>query len=240
MPNWSFNSLKVTGNKEEMDKFFETCLKPNVNGDLTFKFSNLLPMPVKIKNTISPASSAIGKKWINEHEISKIRDSKIDAVFSDVEIEKHLIPCENNTPEKCESLKKEFGSDNWYDWNIQNFGTKWDVEVEEDSYFINGELFECRFDTAWSPPVAFLVKLQQQFEKLDIRLTYEIEGYDQCGVFYTDRTENGVQITEMEGDILYESEEGEELYYDREDGEFHYVNSKLVCNSAIQRNPFGE
>ena len=34
------------------------------------------PMPEKIKNTISPSSSAKGKKWINE-EVAKVRDNRI-------------------------------------------------------------------------------------------------------------------------------------------------------------------
>ena len=39
---------------------------------------------------------------------------------------------------------------NWYDWNINNWGTKWDacdVTWEQGS-----DHFHIRFDTAWSPP----------------------------------------------------------------------------------------
>ena len=43
--------------------------------------------------------------------------------------------------------------DNWYSWNIDNWGTKWEVygvewQRDENSFYLN-------FDTAWSPPIAF-------------------------------------------------------------------------------------
>ena len=46
--------------------------------------------------------------------------------------------------------------ENWYDWNINNWGTKWDIGI------IDGEIqreddntISLTFDTAWSPPIAF-------------------------------------------------------------------------------------
>ena len=42
--------------------------------------------------------------------------------------------------------------DRWYNWRLQNWGTKWDCyEVDiDDSELEYG--FEVTFDTAWSPP----------------------------------------------------------------------------------------
>lgn len=43
---------------------------------------------------------------------------------------------------------------NWYEWNIQNWGTKWDVNVNE-GYFerIGDDILRLSFETAWSPPI---------------------------------------------------------------------------------------
>jgi len=43
--------------------------------------------------------------------------------------------------------------DNWYDWNVTNWGTKWDVRPE---YYdrIDDNTIQLGFDTAWSPPLA--------------------------------------------------------------------------------------
>ena len=83
MPNWTFNNLKITGKPEDMNEFYSEALKPNINGDISFSFSNIFPMPEKIKNTISPSSSALGKKWINENLSSKRNDKLSDILGED-------------------------------------------------------------------------------------------------------------------------------------------------------------
>ena len=56
--------------------------------------------------------------------------------------------------------KAEYGYDNWYDYCVNEWGTKWDVggdgmiaDVLED-----GRL-AMSFDSAWSPPIAFYEKM---------------------------------------------------------------------------------
>jgi len=236
MPNWSYNNLRISGESSEMKSFYEIAIKPNVNGNRTFRFSNIFPMPEKIKNTISPSASAKGRQWINEH-LAAVRDKKISDVIGE-ENDLVLIPCENNTEEKCQLLQKEFGADNWYDWNIMNYGTKWDVEVHEDSYHISEEEFNANFNTAWSPPALFLDKLQSMFPKLDITLTYDLEGSDSCGIFETYRCDDDVTIEHSEADVEYQSEDGKEVYFSNEDGEWHYSDDDEVCNDVVKVSPF--
>ena len=48
--------------------------------------------------------------------------------------------------------------ENWYDWNSNNWGTKWDanIDVESDMMIrLDDETLELRFDTAWGPPIDF-------------------------------------------------------------------------------------
>lgn len=44
----------------------------------------------------------------------------------------------------------------WYSWNIDNWGTKWDVNVNE-GYLerIDDNTLQMSFDTAWGPPIGF-------------------------------------------------------------------------------------
>ena len=81
-----------------------------------------------------------------------------------------------------ESLK--FASNHWYDWNIRNWGTKWNAydkvvchnldDESVDSYYITYE-----FNTAWSPPEGIMKALAKKIYelKLDISFhwTYEEE-----------------------------------------------------------------
>lgn len=240
MPNWSYNNLTISGSSDKMKEFYDLAIKENLNKELSFRFSNVFPMPIKIKNTISPSKSAEGKKWMNEDKVS-IRDSKLSEVLG-VDSELILIPCENNTYEKCKSLKEEFGSDNWYDWNINNYGTKWDIEVLKSDSVVEDEFFQCFFDTAWSPPSSFLYNLQNKFQELDIKLTYNIEGSDDCGIFYSDVYEiDGKKIKSIsneEDEVTYISEDGRDIYFNNDDGEWHYHDDDEVCYEYLTLNPF--
>ena len=239
MPNWTYNTFRVSGSKQNMREFYDLAIKPNVNDELSFSFSNVFPMPEKIKNTISPSSSALGRKWMNEN-LSTKRNEKLSGILDEEEDHPELIPVENNSPEKCESLKKEFGADNWYDWNLHKYGTKWDVEsLVSDSVKDDG-LFECQFDTAWSPPSNFLSNLQNKFPKLDIKLIFELEGSDECGIFITDRSGDEVTLVYEQDEVTYIGSDGREIYYDNKDGEWHYHDDDEVCEDYMQVNPFYE
>jgi len=77
--------------------------------------------------------------------------------------------------------KRDFGADNWYDWRVLHWGTKWNtydctLEVEEDNYVVFA------FMTAWSPPRGAIEILREQCPDFHIRAFYdeptmEIGGY---------------------------------------------------------------
>ena len=67
-------------------------------------------------------------------------------------------------------LIKKFGVDNWYDWCLKNWGTKWDIDadlVSEDD-----DMLEYIFDSAWSPPVKWLEKVAKLYPDLKFNLRY--------------------------------------------------------------------
>ena len=61
----------------------------------------------------------------------------------------------------------------WYDWNCDNWGTKWDTDAELTEH--DTDHIQYVFDTAWSPPFAALVKLGEQFPGVYIELEWEEE-----------------------------------------------------------------
>jgi len=75
-----------------------------------------------------------------------------------------------------EALLKKYGSKDWYDWNVNNWGTKWDVtdvHFDEDNGFLT-----YGFDSAWSPPVEFLKNICSKYPLLNFSLYYEEGGCD--------------------------------------------------------------
>lgn len=48
--------------------------------------------------------------------------------------------------------------ENWYEWNVENWGTKWDVNIDVQNDAVtrfSDNSLSLWFDTAWSPPIAF-------------------------------------------------------------------------------------
>ena len=58
--------------------------------------------------------------------------------------------------------------ENWYDWNVSNWGTKWDASVYDHHTDADGQLY-ISFDTAWGPPIGFYQFLYEN--------GYEVEAY---------------------------------------------------------------
>lgn len=73
-----------------------------------------------------------------------------------------------------EKNKQKYGSKDWYDWNIKNWGTKWEVEMLCSSQ--TDEQLVFTFDSAWSPPCELLDKVAKMFPKLRFVLSYEELG----------------------------------------------------------------
>ena len=71
--------------------------------------------------------------------------------------------------------------DRWYNWRLQNWGTKWDAyEVEiDDSELHYG--FEVTFDTAWSPPEEICHAIKEQFDDLSVSWFFDEPGMEVAG-----------------------------------------------------------
>lgn len=72
-------------------------------------------------------------------------------------------------------LKKKYGYESWYDWNVANWGTKWDIsevsvgnECEEEITYY--------YSTAWGPNDAFIKTIAPKYPLLKFELEYEEPG----------------------------------------------------------------
>ena len=84
--------------------------------------------------------------------------------------------------EKTRANKEKYGYDNWYDFCIGEWGTKWDVEAYDkveydDQHDKNGITFG--FDSAWSPPIGVYEELVEQ--GYSVRAYYYEGGMAYCG-----------------------------------------------------------
>lgn len=62
---------------------------------------------------------------------------------------------------------EKYGFKDWYDWNVANWGTKWDFELENKERQ-DANTLTASFDSAWAPPINAYHKL--------CALGFEVEG----------------------------------------------------------------
>ena len=90
---------------------------------------------------------------------------------------------------KMQLNKKYFGHADWYDWQVNNWGTKWDVGGDDGLIQkLNKKTLQVSFDSAWAPPCAAYEKLIEQ--GFYIKAFYYEPGMGFCGVWEGDK-ENG-------------------------------------------------
>ena len=89
--------------------------------------------------------------------------------------------------EKAEIMKNEpkIREDAWWDWRVQNWGTKWDFGLEDHEDAIpeklNGGVLSVFFCSAWSPPIEAYIKLTEM--GYEITASYYEGGDAYCGEF---------------------------------------------------------
>jgi hypothetical protein len=155
MPNWVMNELTCTFQTPEEYNAFK--MKANTEG----LFNSFIPMPSVLENTRCPhlepnafielVNSRKNTRFITLEGIAFGSDDKFDA-----ETAKQLI----------QNLKafSETGYHEWYAWNLDNWGVKWDASncnISNDSPETNSITFA--FDTPWGCPEHFVRELSKLY-----------------------------------------------------------------------------
>jgi hypothetical protein len=130
MPNWVSNSVRVTGDRKELQRFAEQATKSY------------------------------------DHPFGGVRNE-------------HLSFWNFVKPENLDAYEND-----WYDWNIKNWGVKWDAS---DVYFEDwgGNELAYDFETPWGVPTGAYDAMAYQYPTLNFSVRFleeqgwggEIEGY---------------------------------------------------------------
>lgn len=57
--------------------------------------------------------------------------------------------------------------DGWYNWRVENWGTKWDIDLDIKEESADGKSLVVYFDSAWSPPLEAYQKLEKMGFAID-------------------------------------------------------------------------
>jgi hypothetical protein len=210
MPNWVFNSLSISDNQKDIAK-----LKIQLNQPFERQHENWNPKT--------------GQMEVESYQYDNPLFSFWNIVRPD-DMETYLKQPDRNIPIE-EQLK--FQGNDWYSWNVRNWGTKWDVAVSNNNEYPETELVEekddhliYRFDTAWSPPIPAIHNLSLQYPNLTFDLSYEEEqGWGGEITF-----KNGEVVDQKEYETMCrECDEINCMEWDEETGE-------TVCQKCQYRN----
>jgi hypothetical protein len=192
MPNHTANNFTVTGPVADVKRF----LKQAAGSDKELSFDSLLPLPTVLKGSTAPVriqtQAEIDATWA---EWNKRKD---EGKLEKWELEQGRPMGLGVTQETYETLMKEYGVSNWYDWSILNWGTKWDCyDVREWNIAVADEEMTATiyYETAWSPATQLWLTVSQQYPTL----TFFHEFADEGGGFLGDETiHNGTVVEENE------------------------------------------
>jgi len=158
MPNHCENILTITGTKKEIKR----C-RAFIRGEEKeqfIDFNNIIPMPKELVGTRSPMNIISQKDYKEQEE--RIAKANKEPNWQDSRC---------LTKSLSKSYHDKFGADNWYDWSVKNWGTKWNAYGQ--AVLAPNQI---RFDTAWASPVPIIAKLSTLFPKLTFEVEYDIEG----------------------------------------------------------------
>lgn len=158
MPNWVYNSLHIEGEAEDIKR-----LKEQVNQPFIRQHDQWNPETGKMELKDYSYSNPVFAFW----NIIKPTDMETYQLQQD--------PNHDNTV-------IDFKGNNWYDWNVRNWGTKWDVGVGDEEKYPETELIHddetviaYRFNTAWGTPIQAIETLSSQYPNLEFNLSFEEE-----------------------------------------------------------------
>ena len=83
--------------------------------------------------------------------------------------------------------KLEFGADSWYDWRVNNWSTKWDVNefygIRRIELGIDESEISFGFDSAWAPPIGAYENFLNENSNVSIKASYYEGGCDFMGIW---------------------------------------------------------
>lgn len=172
-------------------------------------------MPNWVKNNVSVTGDKVAVDLFAQRHFTLI-DKEIE---STIEFDFNTIKSMSDKVFKGDLGQEElekYGSDNWYNWSINNWGTKWnacDTYIEGMTEFSDSTAeLRFSFNTAWSCPEP----IYSEISKLYPNLSFDVEFADEdignnCGTIMISDGDVSIDYmndTEFANDVWgYEAEE---------------------------------
>jgi hypothetical protein len=175
MPNWCENDLYIYGGRRH-------DIVEAIRGDeAVIDFEKIIPMPDGLKETTKGSRSSEAEVllgWSTGADMLNWAWVKEAGVTTIEELKAHLVKRNPELPaiaENMKALKEQTGYADWYEWSVNNWGTKWNAT--EGMCYAQRTRIRLTFWTAWSPPVPIVEALSEKYPTTKFSLRFY-----ECGV----------------------------------------------------------
>lgn len=217
MPNWVYSYVNVNGKREDLLAFAEKARQEHETLWLTqeWRFDEALGKNVKVPESERQIEREMsGESVLSFWNFVKPTDEELPYYFGHKTKPEDEIP-KGLSMDELLAKKLSFSGSDWYDWNVRNWGTKWDAgsaELEEDLDDLKEtDTLTYRYETAWSIPEPAMRAMVEQHPELSF--SFECEEEQGWGANYEGN--EGELILTREWDIP--SSHADYVDRDRED-----------------------
>lgn len=221
MPNHITNKLQIIGKDVAKVRDF-------IRGeDLDIDFNKIIPMPEELhveahSGVLDAAKNALDvplheNELIGMLESENRKNQKSPLTFSDEDWDDFI---------KCLQNMRNYGHLYWYDWAVENWGTKWNSYGQDHN---KNTLNTVWFETAWSMPEPVIKALSEEFPHMRFKIEWADEdtGYNVGMKMFEDGELNDERIPEGGTREAYEFcfalQPHKEQYYKLENGNYEYA-----------------
>jgi hypothetical protein len=166
MPNHIINILTIEGPEDLVAK-----IKSEISGfteeegvEMPIDFYKFFPLPKDLEGTTSP-TRIISQEEYDAQE-ARISSGQLDPHEISFGVSRGI------TQKMSNEFILMYGSDNWYDWRINAWGTKWNAYSQEVRE--NGDI---KFETAWSTPYKVISMLSSKYPDAKFKMRYADEDF---------------------------------------------------------------
>jgi len=213
MPNWCVNQVDADGDAAKIAELvkFVADVDSADEDDKIFSFAKIVPKPDTDRYRMSAGTGSFTCGCVSESRVVGKNDDGTDrykkyvgGVFADW------------TATHCpvhNAINTLADPENWYHWNIEHWGSKWDAaEAYQTDYSDGDSCTQYSFDTAWGPAEPVVAALAAKFPELDITHRYCEGGMGFAGQVIYKRGKQ-VALREYSAEVV-----GEDGFLKEEDG----------------------
>lgn len=219
MPNWVTNVVTINADPQTMDTIWNKIKCDDEKNFHTIDFNKIIPMPSDL-DIVCGSSTKEGLKvyltsispdtsFFNDYK-EKVNRDKYEQIVEQINNVRHFYTASTLTEDELQKHKKDkridelhdlgkqavdnilkYGAPTWYEWCIDNWGTKWNACNE-----MEGDDNQIVFDTAWTAPFPILCELSKQYPtaRFNLRFADENIGYNTGEIDFANGNETDVYM----------------------------------------------